>query len=248
MTRAIEIPVGTRFGRLVTTSAAYSCNSREGRYVDTLCDCGAVLAVPVKKLRAAHTKSCGCLRDQLAREQMRRLHERQVPPVPVGTRGGRLVTIAEPYVQGGFRRVVVRCDCGNSLVVAAAHLLSGNTQSCGCLKGKGSRTHGLSGSAEYVVWRNMIDRCRYPGRPTSHRYVDRGIRVCERWETSFENFLADMGPRPEGVTSSGRALYEIDRIDNNRGYEPGNCRWTTHRQNMANATHCPTCTCLQAGQ
>lgn len=76
-------------------------------------------------------------------------------------------------------------------------------------------------------WSAMRERCRNPRHPGYAYYGGRGITVCERWLNSFANFLADMGPRPEGKT--------LDRFPNNDGnYEPGNCRWATARQQQAN--------------
>jgi hypothetical protein len=77
----------------------------------------------------------------------------------------------------------------------------------------------------YAAWKNMRRRCSDPTHENYQRYGGRGIKVCARWE-SFENFLADMGERPEGK--------EIDRKDNNGNYEPGNCRWVTHAENVRN--------------
>lgn len=80
---------------------------------------------------------------------------------------------------------------------------------------------------EYNVWIGMLHRCANPKRYGYYRYGGRGIRVCERWQASFEDFLADMGPRPSPDHS-------IDRIDNDGHYEPGNCRWATDAEQRRN--------------
>lgn len=79
-------------------------------------------------------------------------------------------------------------------------------------------TVGRKYSPTYSSWQSMLARCRYDGRDNAERYRNKGIAVCERW-SSFDNFLADMGERPEGTT--------LDRRDGSKGYEPGNCCWST---------------------
>ncbi len=84
--------------------------------------------------------------------------------------------------------------------------------------------HGMKGTPEYITWRNMKNRCYNKNCVSYYRYGGRGITVCERWQYSFTAFFADMGPKP----FSGA---EIDRIDNDGNYEPGNCHWVTQTEN-----------------
>jgi hypothetical protein len=96
-----------------------------------------------------------------------------------------------------------------------------------------NRTHGYATrdargakSPTYICWLNMRARCSNPNKPDWPRYGGRGIRVCDRWR-SFEAFLADVGERP-------RSDLQLDRIDNDGHYEPGNVRWATRSEQMAN--------------
>lgn len=92
-----------------------------------------------------------------------------------------------------------------------------------------ARTHGHTVdnvySPTYHSWQAMLGRCRYLERESTPKYIDRGITVCDRW-LDFKNFLLDMGERPEGTS--------IDRIDNDKGYEPGNCKWSTSIEQARN--------------
>lgn len=159
-----------------------------------------------------------------------------------GRRYGGLVVLSvnERAPIKGTRFWNCRCDCGAETVVSAAHLKSGHTQSCGCLHARKTSevktTHGhtknasngkRSQSITYSTWRNMIRRCEDPGAVNYERYGGRGISICPRWRNSFADFLADVGERP----SPG---HEIDRIDNDGAYEPGNCRWVTRSENCSN--------------
>lgn len=125
------------------------------------------------------------------------------------------------------------CDCGVERKVFGGNLTSGTSASCGCLRDEiasvTSRSHGLSKSAEYKVWAGIKRRCLNPNDKAFTNYGGRGITICRRWADSFEAFLQDMGPRPS-------AQHSIDRIDNAKGYEPGNCRWASRFEQQANIT------------
>lgn len=93
-------------------------------------------------------------------------------------------------------------------------------------KGNYVSTHGLTYTTEYEIWCGIRKRCNNPKDRLFKYYGARGIKVCERWN-SFENFLADMGPRPS-------LKHSVDRKDNDLGYEPDNCYWATKSQQMRN--------------
>lgn len=125
------------------------------------------------------------------------------------------------------------CACGAERVVIGKKLRSGHTQSCGCYakdrvretKTKHGHKPKAGKSRTYTSWLSMHSRCNRPEFHAFHRYGGRGIKVCDRWAV-FENFLADMGERPDGMT--------LDRVDVDGNYEPSNCRWATHAQQCAN--------------
>lgn len=121
------------------------------------------------------------------------------------------------------------CDCGRETVVAMPNLKSGHTRSCGCLFKGGFVTHGLYNEKlpEYKAWAGARDRCRNPNRKCWKDYGGRGITFAECWD-DFEVFLADVGKRPS-------PKHSLDRINNNGNYEPGNVRWATKAEQMANA-------------
>ena len=92
--------------------------------------------------------------------------------------------------------------------------------------GKSNRTHGMTNSPEWIAWARMKQRCYDPKIPWFERYGGRGIKVCERWQ-NFEKFFEDMGKKPT-------PKHSIDRINNDKGYEPDNCRWATQIEQQRN--------------
>jgi len=156
---------------------------------------------------------------------------------PSQKRFGRLlfIDLAGFEERSGRRRSLwkMQCDCGKQVVRASNSVRSGNTQSCGCLgnetRASSTRTHGKTGSPTYISWAAMIARCTNPKATKYEAYGAKGVFVCAPWLRSFEQFVADVGERPPGTT--------IDRIDNSKGYEPGNVRWATPRQQSENRSN-----------
>lgn len=146
-----------------------------------------------------------------------------------GEKYGRLTVLEHspnlPGAKDTNARWLCVCECGKTKIVYGQDLKRGKVVSCGCWNQEKRTTHGMSRTHVNSVWRQMRDRCKNPNNPSFHNYGGRGISVCERWE-SFENFVADMGDRPEG--------FEIDREDNNGNYEPGNCHWISKQRNLNN--------------
>lgn len=147
-----------------------------------------------------------------------------------GKRYFDLLVLAYSHTKGGKAYWYVQCVCENKKTVRGEHLRAGKVKSCGYLNRKKCKlnpiTHGMSKTPIYTTWQAMKDRCFNTKADNYINYGGRGITVCDRWVNSFENFIIDMGPRPEGKT--------LDRINNNKNYSPENCQWSTPKVQASN--------------
>lgn len=158
-----------------------------------------------------------------------------------GRRYGSLTALSRgPDLYGNCPAWHCQCDCGASKLVSRSNLTSGSTKSCGCkklamttaavTKHGGTRRRGKKTyTPEYQAWASMKARCTSPTNEAWKWYGARGIKVCDSWLESFENFLRDMGRRPS-------LAHSLDRKDSNGNYEPNNCRWATIAQQHSNRT------------
>ncbi len=143
-----------------------------------------------------------------------------------GQRFGRLVVVSrgpDSKNTARTRRWFCICDCGLERLVASTSLKSGGTVSCGCIRRKEGA---VTRKPEYAIWQGILNRCRNSNVRSFKNYGGRGISVAPEWQT-FEQFYADMGPRPS-------TSHSVERKDVDGNYGPGNCLWATAREQCNN--------------
>ena len=225
MAVAIDL-VGMRFGRWkVLKKVSKPLKSGKGTtvYFKCRCGCGTVKLVSSVSLRMGQSRSCGCLKfADLANMKF-----------------GRLLVIKMIGKNKTHQALwECQCDCGNKTISTTADLKSGNKKSCGCLQKehlskapeRSKRTHEKSKTRIYRAWAGMKNRCSPSNKYTRKYYHDRGIKVCESWENSFEVFYK------WSIQKGYQDNLSLDRINNNKGYYPRNCRWVDHQTQMNNTS------------
>lgn len=153
----------------------------------------------------------------------------------LGQRFGRLIVIQKLPTKNERTMWLCRCDCGNLTEASCNKLTMGVKRSCSCYKleriKEASTKHGGKGTPLYNVWRGIKERCYCPKNKAFKYYGGKGVEVCTEWKDDFGTFKkwAEDNGYKQGLT--------IDRLDNNKNYEPSNCRWTTMREQSNNKTN-----------
>ena len=160
--------------------------------------------------------------------------------VHIGDKYGRLTVVSEPFSVSSpcgqkKRKVRCKCECGTEKDYFLDLIRRGHTVSCGCFNLEMStqrrRTHGTSYDGIYHVYYTMLSRCTNPKNKAYNRYGGKGITVCEEWVNSYMSFYN------WSMSNGWKQGLTIDRIDNNKGYCPSNCRWTTMKVQSNNRSN-----------
>lgn len=216
---------GQKFGKLTVLGIDHKVPMKGGgyhRYYKCRCECGNETVVLGGNLKSGHTKSCGCLHKGCQIKDL------------TGEIFGRLTVLEFAYTKNEESYWKCCCSCGAEIIVRSKCLARGETKSCGCLALENlinrSKTHGLAGTPIHIAWCSMRERCNNPHNKSYARYGGRGIKICERWLNSFENFYEDVSKLPH----FGEKGYSLDRINNDGDYCPDNVRWATRKEQCRN--------------
>lgn len=204
---------GKRFGQLVAKAFVGYVKNGTSRVAlwHCQCDCGNTRDAAGVELSRGRIVSCGCASATRKAEL-------------AGKRFGRWLVLHETTC-GGIATWRCRCDCGTEKDVQRGHLMGGRSQSCGACRPRKEKT--VHSHPLYRTYCNIIQRCENKRNAAYPNYGGRGIRIHPVWRRDFWQFVADMGERPS-------VQHSIERIDNDRNYEPGNCIWATRSEQMRN--------------
>lgn len=208
----MENYIGQIFGKW-TILKYLGRNAKSEQTFDCQCACGTLKVQRLHMLKAKRTLQCkNCS-----------LAERNSRPDLTGQLFGKW-KVLENLGKNSHDDIHYKCqcECGTVRKVTGSSLRMGRSTHC---KKCNVKTHGMTYTKTFRIWRNMIGRCSNKNHKNYPYYGGRGIKVCNRW-MKFENFFVDMGECPPKL--------QIDRIDVNGNYEASNCRWTTAAINMAN--------------
>jgi hypothetical protein len=212
---------GKTFGNWTVIEIDVNNKSKHTRWI-CKCACGTVNTVIMSNLTRGLSKGCiKCSGNRRKKTTFKDLS---------GQVFGRLKVINKHGSLNKKIRWNCLCSCGNNHLVRGVDLKNGSIRSCGCLNQEirliTQKKHGMTKSLTYSTWADIKTRCGNKKYKDFHRYGGRGIKVCERWLESFENFYEDMGEKPKGLS--------IDRINNELGYSKENCRWASPKQQANN--------------
>lgn len=189
-----------------------------------VCDCGNEKITSTVNLRSGKTKSCGCLKKE-SMSKVGKGNKGKTDKSIIGKRFGKLIVL-DTYKKNGENGYITicKCDCGNIKHIRKAPIMEGTTKSCGCL----SFSHKMSKTLPYKLWRGIKNRIYNSNLKEFKNYGGRGIGMCEEWRNSFEKFY-------DYIMKIGyKKGLQIDRIDNDGNYEPGNIRFVTLKENCNN--------------
>lgn len=224
--------IGKKFTKLTVTSFAYY-NDKNRDFWNCICECGNEKIIRGASLKAGNTKSCGCLIKEKNRTSPKRRKDL------TGQRFGKLVVIE---IVTTLKNDVIwrcKCDCGGEKNVRRSKLVCGYTKSCGCLASEISswKIHGKTKHSLHKKWISMRRRCEDEKHGSFYElYGGRGIKVYDDWHgpegfVRFFDYCYSIHPDLDQLLVQ---KYELDRIDTNGNYEPGNIRFVTKTENMRN--------------